>query len=178
MTKDKAKLKTLDATMAAASKALAGAKNTEAQDRFTLWQKQTALTNLQAQAAQSDLDTARATQQLNALEKIQSGSAGASSMNSLLLPGTPLASLAAAMPGVGLSWGSYDQGGFLPPGLSLAVNNTGAPEPVGAAAGGGELHSHINVHLDGEQIWGAVQKQGLKYGLRNNGVSTGLMKPR
>jgi hypothetical protein len=25
----------------------------------------------------------------------------------------------------------YDRGGFLPPGVSLAVNNTGRPEPVG-----------------------------------------------
>ena len=32
---------------------------------------------------------------------------------------------------------SYDSGGFLPPGLSLAYNGTGAPEPVGQAAGGG-----------------------------------------
>ena len=29
----------------------------------------------------------------------------------------------------------YDQGGWLPPGLSLAMNGTGRPEPVGAAAG-------------------------------------------
>lgn len=34
-----------------------------------------------------------------------------------------------------LSAGSYDHGGFLPTGVSIAVNGTGRPEPVGAAAG-------------------------------------------
>lgn len=34
----------------------------------------------------------------------------------------------------------YDQGGWLPPGLSLAFNGTGRPEPVGPAAGGVHLH--------------------------------------
>jgi hypothetical protein len=35
-----------------------------------------------------------------------------------------------------MSFGWYDRGGFLPPGLSLAWNTTGRPEPVGAAAAG------------------------------------------
>jgi hypothetical protein len=35
----------------------------------------------------------------------------------------------------------YDQGGWLPPGLSLAYNGTGRPEPVGAAAGGGNTYN-------------------------------------
>jgi hypothetical protein len=46
--------------------------------------------------------------------------------------GTPGAAWAHEMQ---LGW--YDKGGYLPPGLSLAWNTTGRPEPVGAAAGGG-----------------------------------------
>lgn len=38
----------------------------------------------------------------------------------------------------------YDQGGYLPTGLSLAYNGTGRPEPVGPAAGGNTYV--INVH--------------------------------
>jgi hypothetical protein len=34
-----------------------------------------------------------------------------------------------------MQFGWYDRGGFLPPGLSLAYNTTGRPEPVGMAAG-------------------------------------------
>lgn len=36
----------------------------------------------------------------------------------------------------GLPFGSYDSGGYLPKGYSVAYNGTGKPEPVGAAAGG------------------------------------------
>lgn len=36
---------------------------------------------------------------------------------------------------------SYDSGGYLPPGISLAHNGTGRPEPVGA---GGEVHFHFH----------------------------------
>jgi hypothetical protein len=36
-----------------------------------------------------------------------------------------------------MSFGWYDQGGYLPPGLSLAYNGTGKPEPVGVMTGGG-----------------------------------------
>ena len=43
-------------------------------------------------------------------------------------PGRTLAS-------VMLQPGGYDRGGFLPPGLSLAYNGTGRPEPVGPSAG-------------------------------------------
>jgi TP901 family phage tail tape measure protein len=41
--------------------------------------------------------------------------------------------------------GSYDRGGWLPPGLSLAYNGTGQPEPVGAVGRGG-------VHIHGDLI--------------------------
>lgn len=59
----------------------------------------------------------------------------------------PLANIAAAInyaehvygPTLGAlgSGHGYDQGGFLPPGLSLAYNGTGRPEAVGPAAAGG-----------------------------------------
>jgi len=42
-----------------------------------------------------------------------------------------------------LQFGWYDQGGHLPPGLSLAYNGTGKPEPVG---GGGNTYN-INVNV-------------------------------
>ena len=147
--------------------------------------------NDQTALALAQLDQKQTGTQLAQLQKIQAGSAGISTMNDLLLPGTPLATLVAAMPGVGLAWGgpmaaaaaaapalpvlSFDSGGYLPPGLSLAHNGTGAPEPVGGA---GEIHNHISVHLDGQQIQQSVQKSTLKYNIRNNGVATGLMKPR
>lgn len=41
-----------------------------------------------------------------------------------------------------LSAGWYDRGGFLPPGVSLAVNNTGRPEPVIPAGRGGIGNSY------------------------------------
>jgi hypothetical protein len=41
--------------------------------------------------------------------------------------------------------GGYDEGGYLPPGLSLAYNGTGSPEPVGKSAGGNNYT--INVHV-------------------------------
>ena len=37
---------------------------------------------------------------------------------------------------------------------------------------------HVHVTLDGRQVWEATQKETLKMNLRNNGVATGLMKPR
>lgn len=57
------------------------------------------------------------------------------------------------------------------------MNGTGAPEPVGAAAGQ-VMHNHISVNLDGQQIYRAVQKQTLRENIRNNGIATGLMKPK
>lgn len=44
-----------------------------------------------------------------------------------------------------LTAGWYDKGGYLPPGLSLAYNGLGRPEPVGAAAG--DRHYHVNIVL-------------------------------
>jgi hypothetical protein len=37
-------------------------------------------------------------------------------------------------------YASYDAGGYLPPGVSLAHNGTGRPEPVG----GGDVHIHFH----------------------------------
>jgi hypothetical protein len=42
-----------------------------------------------------------------------------------------------------LSFGWYDRGGWLPPGLSLAMNQTGRPERVVAPGGGGDVHVHV-----------------------------------
>ena len=52
----------------------------------------------------------------------------------------------------------YDTGGFIPEGLSLAVNHTGAPEfvPGPGSGGGGDLHVHLEV--DGRQIAQATIK--------------------
>ena len=51
----------------------------------------------------------------------------------------------------------YDTGGFIPEGVSLAVNHTGAPEFVpGPGGGGGDLHVHLD--LDGRQIAQATIK--------------------
>lgn len=40
-----------------------------------------------------------------------------------------------------VNFGWYDRGGYLPPGLTLAMNGTGRPEPVG----GQEVHIHVHV---------------------------------
>ena len=39
---------------------------------------------------------------------------------------------------------SYDQGGYLPPGVSIAVNRTRRPEPVGRAIGGDVFQTNLN----------------------------------
>ena len=41
-----------------------------------------------------------------------------------------------------------------------------------------DLHSHITINMDGRKIWEGEQKHTLRYNLRNNGVPTGLQKPR
>lgn len=49
-----------------------------------------------------------------------------------------------------LPFASYDSGGFLPEGISLAHNGTGAPEPVGHGLGGGDLH--VTLEVDGHAL--------------------------
>ena len=46
-------------------------------------------------------------------------------------------------------------------------------------AGGtaGEIHSHINLHLDGKQIFQTVQSESYKWQTRNAGSRTGLNIP-
>ncbi|HSZ38462.1 MAG TPA: transglycosylase SLT domain-containing protein [Trebonia sp.] len=86
------------------------------------------------------------------------------------VPGTsgniydPLANIAAALHygelrygptlmtgGMGIGSGhGYDSGGYLPPGLSLAYNGTGVPEPVIPASRigkGGDVHYHVTVNV-------------------------------
>jgi len=191
VTQDKAALAAANRLVTSDSNMLANAKAAENSAAANYLNMQRLQHNDQTALALAQLDQKQTQTQLAQLQKIQGGGAGVSSMNDLLLPGTPLATLVAGLPGVGLAWGqagaaaaattpalpvlSFDSGGFLPPGLSMAYNGTGSPEAVG---GGGEIHSHISVNLDGSQIWSAVQKQGLNYNRRNNGVATGLMKPR
>ena len=60
--------------------------------------------------------------------------------------------------------GGYDQGGYLPTGLSLAYNGTGRPEPVGPTAAGNTYHININVPPTanqaeiGRQVVGAIKQ--------------------
>lgn len=65
----------------------------------------------------------------------------------------------------------------------LPSSLTGAGGSVASAGGGtttieGIQPIHVHVTLDGRQVWEATQKETLKMNLRNNGVATGLMKPR
>lgn len=73
----------------------------------------------------------------------------------------------------------YDNGGWLMPGLTMALNNTGSPERV--LSGNEELTAsapiQVNVHLDGKQIWTAMQQQTFKYNMRNRGQITGGVSP-
>ena len=69
-------------------------------------------------------------------------------------------------------------GDWLPSSLMAA-----APASSGSSGGGtttieGIQPIHVHVTLDGRQVWEATQKETLKMNLRNNGVATGLMKPR
>lgn len=52
----------------------------------------------------------------------------------------------------------YDTGGWLPEGASIAMNGTGAPEPVGGA-GGRDINITNVVQLDGKQIWRSTKRQ-------------------
>jgi hypothetical protein len=76
-----------------------------------------------------------------------------------------------------IPFGHYDEGGYLPMGLSMALNTTGGPEPVGG--GGGPTHIHIEV--GGNQIAEAILPSMIsataRYGIRNSGRATGLLRP-
>lgn len=76
-------------------------------------------------------------------------------------------------------FGHYDRGGYLPTGLSMALNTTGRPEPVGGGGGPGVMHVHLNV--GGQEIANAIVPYMVgsvnRYGIRNSGKATGIMKP-
>jgi len=60
---------------------------------------------------------------------------------------------------------TYDRGGVLPPGLTLAYNGTGRNEYVNR----GDQPLEVMVYLDGEQIWQSVQRRGAAWTRRNGG---------
>jgi phage-related protein len=65
----------------------------------------------------------------------------------------------------------YDRGGVLQPGLTLAYNGTGRPEPVGGGHGGDlHLHMHIGTVIGGDpQRVGPQLLQAMKDDLRRRG---------
>ena len=82
---------------------------------------------------------------------------------------------------IGLSGGAGGDrfGGGTPTGSGGVTGST----PAGRQAAGGttlEVEHPIQVHvkLDGRDVWQSEQKHTLRYNLRNNGVPTGLQKPR
>lgn len=85
----------------------------------------------------------------------------------------------------GMPFGLYDQGGYLPLGLSMALNTTGRPEPVGyggpGGGGGGDQPMHVHLHMDGKEIaqtiLPSVVGANSRYNIRNSGRVTGLLRP-
>lgn len=80
---------------------------------------------------------------------------------------------------VAFNW--YDQGGMLPPGLSIAMNGTGKPEPVGNPGGPmqGEIHVHTHVGAAevAHEIFPMMKAESFRYGTRNSGSANGVWKP-
>jgi TP901 family phage tail tape measure protein len=68
-------------------------------------------------------------------------------------------------------YGSYDRGGYLPKGLSLAYNGTGAPEPVGHGVG----DVMVKVYIGNQQLDGRID---YRVGVNNERVATELRKGR
>ena len=70
-----------------------------------------------------------------------------------------------------LSFGWYDRGGYLKPGLTLAYNGTGRPEPVGAAIGGNVYNISVQVApgtspVDTARQLADILNKGAKSGVR------------
>jgi hypothetical protein len=65
----------------------------------------------------------------------------------------------------GLITRSYDNGGFLPPGLSIAHNGTGAPEPVG----GVPVQINIEIGSTGNATFDQVMLGWIKKTVKVNG---------
>jgi hypothetical protein len=59
----------------------------------------------------------------------------------------------------------FDKGGWLKPGLTLAANNTGRPEPVGS---GGFSEREIHLHIDGQKLMSWIQNADAQF-RRGNG---------
>jgi hypothetical protein len=80
-----------------------------------------------------------------------------------------------------IPFGHYDSGGYLPMGLSMALNTTGRPESVGGGGGGGDAPLHVHVEVGGKQIAEAILPNIVsataRYGIRNSGKATGLLRP-
>jgi hypothetical protein len=76
-------------------------------------------------------------------------------------------------------YGMYDKGGYLPTGLSLAMNSTGRPEPVGHGLDGGVTHVHLEI--GGREIANAIVPDMVgsvnRYTYRNSGKATGILRP-
>ena len=81
-----------------------------------------------------------------------------------------------------VSAGWYDHGGWLPPGLSMAYNGTGRPEPVGAAASG-----TVNINVKVDPVIAAVTPdiklgqmigQHLSRALQSGMILHGIVKPK
>lgn len=75
-------------------------------------------------------------------------------------------------------FGHYDRGGYLPTGLSMALNTTGRPEPVGHGPSG---PVHIHLEIGGKQIAEAILPDLVssvnRYTYRNSGRATGVLRP-
>ena len=69
-------------------------------------------------------------------------------------------------------------GDWLPSSLMGAGGSPASSGGGGTTTIEGIQPIHVHVTLDGRQVWEATQKETLKMNLRNNGVATGLMKPR
>lgn len=80
--------------------------------------------------------------------------------------------------GGAVPFGTYDQGGYLPTGLSLAMNGTGRPEPVGHGGGG---VTHVHIEVGGREIANAIVPDMVgsvnRYSYRNTGRATGILRP-
>jgi SLT domain-containing protein len=80
----------------------------------------------------------------------------------------------------------YDSGGFLPPGLSLAVNNTGRPElvtplsripaPPGSGDGGGNIYITVQAGdcIDPNAVAKAIHEKLRRYKTKKGGALLGL----
>ncbi|NJP72519.1 ATP synthase F0 subunit B [Streptomyces sp. C1-2] len=89
----------------------------------------------------------------------------------------------------GFQPGKYDSGGFLQPGLNLAYNGTGRPEPVfttqqanalarSGGSGGGPASFEGNLYLDSGEFLGRVRGEAQQVVNQNNGTLLSALKAR